>query len=100
MSDSRTIDKFILHSTEGNDNLVRSIEDLKSLTINKSIEIRILLGGLACSTKEIHYKPEDDFWEIYHYICDSFVVYTSTEQMLELTKLDRYIKTNRVIIEE
>ena len=82
-------------------NKIESVEQLKQLSSRSGgIEIRILVGGVFWSTKEIHYIKEDDSWEIHHYIVDDFRVYTSTEDMLEQTRINEYIKHNIIIMED
>ena len=89
--------KFILDDMEHKeDKFISSLEQLKSESsdVENSLECRILFGGYACSSKAITYLEDEDIWEIFHYIDGSFVVYTSTEQMLELTSIGKAIKNN------
>ena len=69
--------KFILDDMEHKeDKFISSLEQLKSESsdVENSLECRILFGGYACSSKAITYLEDEDIWEIFHYIDDSFVV--------------------------
>ena len=66
------------------DRFILSLEQLKSEASDKELEVYIILGGLCRSSKDIKYIPREDVWEIFHSIDGSFVVYNSTDRMIEL----------------
>jgi len=54
-------------------NVIKDIEQLKSLAKDNSLECYIALaGGIARSSKTITYDEEDDRWEIFNEIDSSF----------------------------
>ena len=98
MTRNNSIDKYVLDSMEiVEDCRILSIEQLQKEADKEEIECYIQLGGLCKSSKDIIYYPEDDTWEIFHYIDDSFVVYDSTEHMLKSTNILKAIENKCLI---
>ena len=77
----------------------KDIVDTKH-TYHHAVDCYKSLGGYCKSSLDITYYPEEDTWDIYHYIDDSFVVYQSTEHMLKSTNLMKYIKQGYLIKEK
>ena len=85
------------------DNRILSIEQLQEEATYKEGDLKldcyISLGGFCKSSLDIIYYPDDDTWDIFHYIDNCFVVYDSTEHMLKSTNLMKYIKQGYLIKE-
>ena len=91
------IDKSVRDSMEIiEDNRILSLIQLQVESVN-TLECYILLGGLCKSSKDITYYPDEDTWDIFHYIDDSFVVYNSTEHMIKSTNILKAIENKCLI---
>lgn len=104
MTRNNNVDKSVRDSMEIiEDFRILSIEQLKKEATykehNPELECYIVLGGLCKSSKDITYYPDDDTWDIFHYIDDSFVVYNSTEHMLKSTNILKAIE-NKCLIKD
>lgn len=62
---------------------VTSIEKLKELASSRQFEGFIRLNGCLRSSKTMNYCPQDDSWDVFHGIDESWVEYSSTEALME-----------------